>query len=70
MLNEYGANVDIYDLTEERTHFTHKLMETNPFEGSKKYDSIIVASVCKANARSISEGSETIIDIKNPTWRL
>ncbi len=84
-LNEYGANVDIYDpwvdLTEERTHFNHKLMESNPFEGTKKYDSVIVAvahhqfvKLTQEDYRSISEGDEILIDIKgivkNPSWRL
>ncbi len=84
-LNEYGANVDIYDpwvdLEEVKHHFTHKLIETNPFENDKKYDSIVVAVAHKQfieltenDYKSISEGKELLIDIKgivtNPAWRL
>jgi len=84
-LKEYGANIDIYDpwvdLEESKTHFTHKLMETNPFENDKKYDSIIVAvahnqfvKLTEDDFKSISDGEEILIDIKgideNPSWRL
>ena len=84
-LNEYGVNVDIYDpwvdLSEVKHHFTHKLMESNPFKSNKKYDSIIVAVAHKQfmeltpeDYKSISTENEVIIDIKgivkNPTWRL
>ena len=84
-LAEYGANVDIYDpwvdLTESKTHFTHKLMENNPFESDKKYDSIIIAvshhqfkELTQDDYKSISTQKEILIDIKgivsNPTWRL
>jgi UDP-N-acetyl-D-galactosamine dehydrogenase len=84
-LNEYEANVDIYDpwvdLSEVKHHFNHKLMESNPFENDKKYDSIIVAvahkqfmELTKDDYKNISQDNEIIIDIKgiidNPTWRL
>lgn len=84
-LREYGANVDIYDpwvdLEEERVHFKHELMEVNPFEQDKKYDSIVIAvahnqfvKLTQEDYRSISNGDEILIDIKgiveNPTWRL
>jgi len=84
-LAEYGANVDIYDpwvdLEESKTHFSHKLMETNPFENDKKYDSIIIAvshnqfkKLTEDDYKSISTQKEILIDIKgivkNPTWRL
>lgn len=84
-LKEYGANVDIYDpwvdLEEEKKHFKYEIMEKNPFEEDKKYDSIIVAvahnqfvKLTESDYRSISDGKEIIIDIKgiiqNPTWRL
>ena len=84
-LNEYGANVDIYDplvdLNEVKQHFNHKLMDKNPFNSEKKYDSIIVAvahkqfiNLTQNDYRLISEGKEVLIDIKgivsNPTWRL
>ncbi|KAB7889872.1 nucleotide sugar dehydrogenase [Poseidonibacter ostreae] len=84
-LQEYGANVDIYDpwvdLEETKTHFNHELMERNPFESDKKYDSIIVAvaheqfkKLTEDDYKSISTQKEILIDIKgiikNPTWRL
>lgn len=84
-LNEYGANVDIYDpwvdLEEVKYHFTHKLMNENPFKSDKKYDSIVVAVAHKQfieltedDYKSVSDGKEILIDIKgivkNPTWRL
>jgi UDP-N-acetyl-D-galactosamine dehydrogenase len=84
-LQEYGANVDIYDpwvdLSEVKQHFNHILMEINPFENKKKYDSIIIAvahkqfiALSEEDYKSISDGKEILIDIKgiikNPTWRL
>ena len=84
-LREYGAIVDIYDpwvdLEETKTHFNHELMEINPFELDKKYDSIVVAvahnqfvKLTQEDYRSISNGDEILVDIKgivkNPTWRL
>jgi UDP-N-acetyl-D-galactosamine dehydrogenase len=84
-LVEYGANVDMYDpwvdLEEEKQHFKHELMATNPFEADKKYDAIIVAVAHKQFVRlkmgeyeSISKGEMVVVDIKgiveSPTWRL
>ena len=84
-LVEYGVNVDIYDpwvdLSEVKHHFNHKLMDINPFDNTKKYDSIIVAvahhqfkNLNIEDYKFISDGKEIIIDIKgiieNPTWRL
>ncbi|WP_417326783.1 nucleotide sugar dehydrogenase [Halarcobacter sp.] len=84
-LAEYGANVDIYDpwvdLEETKYHFHHELMEKNPFELDKKYDSIVIAvahdefvSLKEDDFKKVSEGKEILIDIKgivkNPTWRL
>ncbi len=84
-LAEYGTNVDIYDpwvdLKEEKNHFHHELLSINPFENTKKYDSIIVAvaheqfvKLEESDFKSISEGKTILIDIKgiidNPTWRL
>ncbi len=84
-LREFGANVDIYDpwvdLEETKHHFQHKLMDTNPFESDKKYDSIVIAvahqqfmKLTQIDYTSISNGKEILIDIKgivkNPTWRL
>ncbi|MCK9491407.1 MAG: nucleotide sugar dehydrogenase [Sulfurimonas sp.] len=84
-LKEYGANVDIYDpwvdLDEEKKWFKHKLLDKDPFETNKKYDSIVVAvahkqflKLTQEDYKSISQGNEILIDIKgivkNPTWRL
>jgi len=84
-LNDYGANVDIYDpwvdLEEVKNHFNHKLMDKNPFENEKKYDAIIIAvahnqfvKLTEDDYKSISNGNKILIDIKgivkNPTWRL
>lgn len=84
-LREYGAIVDIYDpwvdLEETKTHFNHELLQINPFELDKKYDSIVVAvahnqfiKLTQEDYRSISNGDEILVDIKgivkNPTWRL
>ncbi|WP_419773878.1 nucleotide sugar dehydrogenase [Halarcobacter sp.] len=84
-LAEYGANVDIYDpwvdLEETKYHFHHELMEKNPFELDKKYDSIVIAvahdefvSLKEEDFKKVSAGKEILIDIKgiveNPTWRL
>ena len=84
-LKVYEINVDIYDpwvdLEENRKYFKHKLLENNPFESNKKYDSIIVAvahkqfkELNKEDYKNISNGKELLIDIKgvveNPTWRL
>ncbi|RXJ57846.1 nucleotide sugar dehydrogenase [Candidatus Marinarcus aquaticus] len=84
-LREYGANVDIYDpwvdLEETKHHFHHELLDKNPFESDKKYDSIIIAvahnefvSLREEDFKNISSGKEILIDIKgivqNPTWRL
>ena len=84
-LNEYGACVDIYDpwvdLDEVKQHFNHELMDVNPFESDKKYDSIIVAvahnqfvNLTQKDYKNISNGEEILVDIKgivkNPTWRL
>lgn len=84
-LREYGANIDIYDpwvdLEETKHHFHHELMDKNPFESDKKYDSIIIAvahnefvSLKEEDFKNISNGKEILIDIKgiveNPTWRL
>jgi len=84
-LKTYGINVDIYDpwvdLEEERTKFKYELLENNPFESDKKYDSIIVAVAHKKflkltndDYKNISKNEEIIIDIKgiieDPAWRL
>jgi len=84
-LEEYGANVDIYDpwvdLEEEKQHFHYELMEKNPFENSKKYDSIVVAvghdkfkTITQKEYEGIIDGEVIITDVKGivptPTWKL
>lgn len=83
-LKSYGCNVDVYDPwvnpAEEKSHYTHGIIE-NPFENSKKYDSIIVAVAHQQfkvltdnDYKYISKGNPIIMDIKgivkNPNWRL
>ena len=83
-LKDCGVNVDIYDpwvdSKEEKKWYTHGII-SNPLEGNKKYDAIVVAlghKIFKAytaeNYSQLSNNQEVIIDIKNivdnPTWRL
>lgn len=83
-LKIYGCQVDVYDpwvdLDEPKQNYSHGLIE-NPFEASKKYDSIVLAvahkqfKVFKREAyEKISTQGMVLIDVKgiveNPTWRL
>lgn len=83
-LKSYGCYVDIYDpwvdRDEPKQHYKHGLI-ANPFEGDKKYDSIILAvahqqfKALKREAyEAISKDVAVLIDVKgiieNPTWRL
>jgi len=83
-LKDFGINVDAYDPwvdpKEEREWYTHGII-SNPLEGSKKYDAIVVAVGHKQfKAYTANDYSQlyndkgVIIDIKNvipnPTWRL
>ena len=83
-LKSYGCNVDVYDPwvdpNEKKQYYNHGIIQ-NPFESSKKYDSIIVAVAHKQFKKltmedysSISNDEIVTIDIKgiveNPTWRL
>jgi UDP-N-acetyl-D-galactosamine dehydrogenase len=83
-LKDFGANVDVYDPwvdpDEEKKWYTHGII-SNPLEGNKKYDAIVVAvghKQFKAYTSEIfsqlSRDKEVLIDIKNivpnPTWRL
>jgi len=82
-LSDYGCNIEAYDpwiesKNIEQNNFT---FISNPFENSKKYDSIIVAvghkefkTIEHSQYETISNGEVVLIDIKgiieNPTWRL
>ena len=83
-LKSYGCNVDVYDPwvdpNEKKQYYTHGIIK-NPFESSKKYDSIMVAVAHKQfieltmeDYSKLSDNEAVIIDIKgivkNPTWRL
>jgi UDP-N-acetyl-D-glucosamine/UDP-N-acetyl-D-galactosamine dehydrogenase len=83
-LKDFGANVDVYDPwvdpDEEKKWYTHGII-SNPLEGNKKYDAIVVAvghkqfkAYTAENFSQLSNDKEVIIDIKNivpnPTWRL
>ena len=83
-LKDFGINVDAYDPwvdpKEEREWYTHGII-SNPLEGSKKYDAIVVAvghkqfkAYTSENYSQLSNNREVIMDIKNivqnPTWKL
>ena len=83
-LKDFGANVDVYDPwvdpSEEKKWYKHGII-SNPLEGNKKYDAIIVAvghkqfkAYTSKNFSQLSRDKEVLIDIKNivpnPAWRL
>jgi UDP-N-acetyl-D-galactosamine dehydrogenase len=83
-LKTYGCNVDVHDpwvdREETKQHYTHGLI-SNPFNASKKYDSIILAvahqqfkELTMEDYKWISTPEPVLIDVKgiieNPTWRL
>ena len=68
------------DPEEDKHHYKHGIIP-DPFKGSKKYDSIVVAvahkqfiKLSQIDYKSISSKDAVLIDIKgiveNPTWRL
>ncbi|WP_422089423.1 nucleotide sugar dehydrogenase [Tenacibaculum ovolyticum] len=83
-LKTYGCNVDVYDpwVDPKGNYSNYKDgIIQNPFEATKKYDSIVVAVAHKQfkeltenDYENISEGVPVIMDIKgivnNPNWRL
>ena len=83
-LQTYGCNVDVYDpwIDSNRDYSSYKHgVINNPFESTKKYDSIIVAVAHKQfkeltedDYKKISKERPVIMDIKgivkNPNWRL
>ncbi|MCG8785880.1 nucleotide sugar dehydrogenase [Tenacibaculum finnmarkense] len=83
-LKNYGCNVDVYDPwidpNGNYSSYKHGIVK-NPFEATKKYDSIVVAvahrqfkELTMADYQSISKETPVIMDIKgivkNPSWRL
>jgi len=83
-LKDFGTNVDVYDPwvdpDEEKKWYTHGII-SEPLDGNKKYDAIIVAvghnqfkEYTAETYSQLSNAKEVIIDIKNivqnPTWRL
>ncbi|CAL2077199.1 nucleotide sugar dehydrogenase [Tenacibaculum dicentrarchi] len=83
-LKNYGCNVDVYDPwidpNGNYNSYKHGIIE-NPFKGTKKYDSIVVAvahkqfkELTRADYQRISKDIPVIMDIKgivkNPSWRL
>lgn len=83
-LKVYGCNVDVYDPwvdpNGDYSSYKHGVIE-NPFESTKKYDSIIVAvahkqfkELTESDYKKISRDTPVIMDIKgivkNPNWRL
>ena len=82
-LKDYGANIDVYEPwidEKDKGYYNYNFVE-NPFEDSKKYDSILVAvghdkfkSLSQKEYDNIINGEKIIIDVKgivpNPTWKL
>ena len=83
-LKDFGVNVDVYDPwvdpNEEKKWYTHGII-SNPLDGNKKYDAIVVAVGHKQFKEytaetylQLSKDQEVVIDIKNivpnPAWRL
>ena len=82
-LKDYGANIDIYEPwidEKDKGYYDYNFVE-NPFENSKKYDSILVAVghdkfklLTQNEYDNIINGEKIIIDVKgivpNPSWKL
>lgn len=83
-LKTYGCNVDVYDPwvnpDEDKKSYSHGLID-NPFQNSKRYDTVITAvahkqfkALCMDDYYAITHPSPVLIDIKgvieSPTWRL
>lgn len=82
-LKDYGANIDVYEPwidEKDKGYYKYNFVE-NPFENSKKYDSILVAvghdkfkSLSQKEYDSIINGEKIIIDVKGivpaPSWKL
>ena len=82
-LKDYGANIDVYEPwidEKDKGYYDYNFVE-NPFENSKKYDSIVVAvghdkfkSITQEEYDNIINGEKIIIDVKGivpePSWKL
>ena len=82
-LQEYGANIDVYEPwidEKDKDYYDYNFVE-NPFENTKKYDSIVVAvghdkfkTITQEEYDSIIDNEKIIIDVKgivpNFSWRL
>ena len=82
-LKDYGANIDVYEPwidEKDKGYYNYNFVE-NPFENSKKYDSIVVAvghdkfkSLSQKEYDNIINGEKIIIDVKGivptPSWKL
>ena len=82
-LKDYGANIDVYEPwidEKDKGYYNYNFVE-NPFENSKKYDSILVAvghdkfkTVSQKEYDSIINGEKIIVDVKGivpePSWKL
>ena len=82
-LKDYGANIDVYEPwidEKDKNYYDYNFVE-NPFENSKKYDSILVAvghdkfkSLSQKDYDNIINGEKIIIDVKGivpePSWKL
>ena len=82
-LKDYGANIDIYEPwidEKDKGYYDYNFVE-NPFEKSKKYDSIVVAvghdkfkALTQKEYDSLIKDEKLIIDVKGivpePSWKL
>jgi UDP-N-acetyl-D-glucosamine/UDP-N-acetyl-D-galactosamine dehydrogenase len=82
-LKDYGANIDVYEPwidEKDKGYYDYNFVE-NPFENSKKYDSILVAvghdkfkSLSQKEYDNIITGEKIIIDVKGivpeASWKL
>ena len=82
-LKDYGANIDVYEPwidEKDKGYYDYNFVE-NPFENSKKYDSIVVTvghdkfkSITQKEYDNIINGEKIIIDVKGivpePSWKL
>ena len=82
-LKDYGAKIDVYEPwidEKDKGYYNYNFVE-NPFENSKKYDSILVAvghdkfkSLSQKEYDNIISGEKIIIDVKgivpSPSWKL
>lgn len=82
-LKDYGANIDVYEPwidEKDKGYYNYNFVE-NPFENSKKYDSIVVTVghdkfkiLSQKEYDNIINGEKIIIDVKGivpePSWKL